>query len=121
MAIKIEITKGAERIVLERSRQILSEGWTPEHDAQHGEQELIRAAICYIVVSADPIHGDAPPTRNELLEEEGWPFEESWFKPTDHISNLTKAGALIAAEIDRLTLKEENERRQTDERVTEIA
>jgi hypothetical protein len=33
-----------------------------------------------------------------------WPWEASWWKPsqTDRIKELAKAGALIAAEIDRL-------------------
>ena len=33
----------------------------------------------------------------------GWPWGQAWWKPsTDPIRNLVKAGALIAAEIDRL-------------------
>jgi hypothetical protein len=32
-----------------------------------------------------------------------WPWDYDWWKPSDDpIRNLTKAGALIAAEIDRL-------------------
>jgi hypothetical protein len=31
-----------------------------------------------------------------------WPWDESWWKPGDRIRELAKAGALIAAEIDRL-------------------
>jgi hypothetical protein len=32
-----------------------------------------------------------------------WPWDPSWWKPSpDPIRNLVKAGALIAAEIDRL-------------------
>jgi len=33
-----------------------------------------------------------------------WPWEKSWWKPTpnDRVKELVKAGALIAAEIDRL-------------------
>lgn len=33
-----------------------------------------------------------------------WPFSQEWWKPTpdDRIRELAKAGALIAAEIDRL-------------------
>lgn len=34
---------------------------------------------------------------------DGWPFGQDWWKPSnDPIRNLVKAGALIAAEIDRL-------------------
>jgi len=37
-------------------------------------------------------------------------MDEKWFKPTpdDHIRQLTKAGALIAAEIDRLQRIDQN-------------
>ncbi len=32
-----------------------------------------------------------------------WPWDEEWWKPdNDAVRNLAKAGALIAAEIDRL-------------------
>lgn len=32
-----------------------------------------------------------------------WPWDENWWKPSlDPIRNLVKAGALLAAEIDRL-------------------
>jgi hypothetical protein len=32
-----------------------------------------------------------------------WPWDQDWWKPSpDPIRNLVKAGALIAAEIDRL-------------------
>lgn len=35
-----------------------------------------------------------------------WPWDASWWKPSpDPIANLVKAGALIAAEIDRLQRK----------------
>jgi hypothetical protein len=31
-----------------------------------------------------------------------WPFDKSWFKSNERLRDLEKAGALIAAEIDRL-------------------
>jgi hypothetical protein len=32
-----------------------------------------------------------------------WPWDAKWWKPSvDHVRNLVKAGALIAAEIDRM-------------------
>lgn len=40
-----------------------------------------------------PVHSSSP----------DWPWDEEWWKPSlDPIRNLEKAGALIAAEIDRL-------------------
>lgn len=77
--------EGITLIAQERQRQIEKEGWTPEHDDEHRGGELSRAAVCYIKGNAT-----------------GWPWEPSWWKPKDRITNLAKAGALIAAEIDRL-------------------
>ena len=94
---------GAELISAERKRQIEVEGWTPEHDDQHRECELLDAALCYAGMAGSQIM-DADrgvEAFDGLLE--AWPWEDAWWKPsTDPIRNLEKAGALIAAEIDRL-------------------
>ena len=133
---------GIELIADERQRQIEVEGWTPEHDDEHNDQSLQRAANCYADASsnilsalewattkgvefarrhektkeiladleeikADPLkyhygrddNGQLKPPRFD------WPssWNTSWWKPSaDPIRNLVKAGALIAAEIDRL-------------------
>lgn len=90
---------GADRILAERLRQMDVEGWTPEHDdVEHKNGELALAAWSYLTECAafggDPC-GDEPP--------DGWPWDASWWKPSpDAVRNLEKAGALIAAEIDRL-------------------
>lgn len=83
---------GAELIAIERARQAFIEGWTPEHDDEHEDGELARAAACY----ADPVPWHPVPPR--------WPWERRWWKPSpeDRVRELMKAGALIAAEIDRL-------------------
>lgn len=83
---------GVEMIEAERERQISSEGWTFEHDDDHAEGELALAAQCYVMESVQPGEGYAL-----------WPWESRWWKPSnDPIRNLVKAGALIAAEIDRV-------------------
>jgi hypothetical protein len=84
---------GAELIAEERKRQIEVEGWTAAHDDQHGEFPLPKAAVAYVSSIYAPLH-DVPPI---------WPWAEDWWKPTpdDPVRQLTKAGALIAAEIDR--------------------
>jgi hypothetical protein len=88
---------GAEMIAAERERQITAEGWTPEHDDEHAAKELAHAAARY-AEQAGIDWGD-PPHRAPY----GWPWDEQWWKPTgDAIRDLTKAGALLAAEIDRL-------------------
>lgn len=90
---------GSELIAAERQRQIESEGWTPEHDDQHQYGELTLAAMCYIEAKSFQFQ------RNIRL----WPWDAKWWKPKDRISNLVKAGALIAAEIDRLQRIERDE------------
>jgi hypothetical protein len=107
-------TEGALRILIERRRQIEQEPHTPESDIGYTRDELAKAAACYALPISDQrrtdvvIFGGAP---------EGWPFPKSEWKPApvvdagggeaavrtvDRIRELEKAGALIAAEIDRL-------------------
>jgi len=91
---------GAELIAEERQRQISQEGWTPEHDDGHREDELAKAAMCYAMPNR---YRDLKPlSRN--YHETFWPWEQEFWKPSpnDRVRELTKAGALIAAEIDRL-------------------
>ena len=93
-----------ELIAAERERQVAVEGWTPEHDDKHGRGELLSAAQSYAFAVPKAIA-----IQRELIAMDGiesgpmWPWEPSWWKPSlDPIRNLVKAGALIAAEIDRL-------------------
>ncbi len=89
---------GAELIAAERSRQIEAEGWSPEHDAEHCDDDLALAAACY----ATPYNFRDPHGRTGVPPQL-WPWGRSDWKPTaDRIRELVKAGALIAAEIDRL-------------------
>ncbi len=85
---------GAHLIVKERERQISEEGWTAEHDDQHDHHQLLQAAIAYIMTC-----WNHPGT---ALHFQWWPWNKKFWKPSDPIRNLVKAGALIAAEIDRL-------------------
>lgn len=90
---------GVSLIGAERNRQLDVEEWNKEHDDSHDEGELAMAAVCY----ATP-----PELRrtfiNGTLMKPKWPWEREAWKPTptDRIRELVKAGALIAAEIDRL-------------------
>lgn len=86
---------GVKAIDFERRRQINQEGWTPTHDLDHDGGELVDAAVCYL---RGPFLPDAPPP-------DDWPWDASAWKPSeDPIRNLVRAGALIAAEIDRIRL-----------------
>jgi hypothetical protein len=84
---------GAALIVAERQRQTTDEGYTAGHDAGHDPDDMIRAAIAYAL--------------NDLAAPEHvlswWPWGDASFKggPT-RVRDLAKAGALIAAAIDRL-------------------
>ena len=90
---------GLELIIAERERQITQEGWSKERDAaEHQNGELAMAAACY---AFDAV---ALPTIDaKRFVFDNWPWSRKWWKPTpdDPIRQLTKAGALIAAEIDR--------------------
>ena len=90
-----------ELIAVERAAHISREGWTPEHDDKHANGDLARAASVYALNAASPIYRtDGDPWL--------WPWDRSWFKPTNRIRDLVKAGALIVAEIERLQRKDPN-------------
>lgn len=100
---------GIQRIAAERTRQIEDEKWSTSHDDAHTMGEMIDAAQCYACVASAETRGSCakewPASMfngfcDSLIE---WPWDEKWYKPSDNaIRNLEKAGALIAAEIDRL-------------------
>ncbi|MEH0153752.1 hypothetical protein V6R21_06360 [Limibacter armeniacum] len=87
---------GIELIAEERNRQIGKEGYSAEHDDQHRKGELSIAAFCYCL----------PPKHRPYISPISWFKTMKWdikhWKPTERIKELQKAGALIAAEIDRL-------------------
>lgn len=91
---------GSELIAHERLRQIATEGYDPDHDDAHADGELLAAAYCYLL--ADGPVTTMPP---DIAFAVGftWPWDRADFKPEQYqVRNLVKAGALIAAEIDRL-------------------
>ena len=96
--LRVEDSLGASMIADERERQIEKEGFTAEHDDGHTRGELQAAAVAYIL---GPLVGD-----------NYWPwfehngtltgFKAHGYARHDRLHDLTVAGALIAAEIDRL-------------------
>lgn len=80
---------GAALIAKERERQVSGEGYTLAHDHGHTSEELVSAAVAYL-----------------LCDLSRWPWEEKWFKPTTARRDLEKAGALLAAAIDVSVLSE---------------
>jgi hypothetical protein len=108
---------GAERIRLERERQRTVEGYDAKHDDGHDGEDLAWAASCYAapeeiyvehryasgVEFSDPFPtgwGDTRPRnqKNEIICLD----TNSKSNREKRIRQLEKAGALIAAEIDRL-------------------
>lgn len=110
---------GVERIAQERERQIKIKGWTAGHDDTHERGEMAMAAACY--ATPELLYRMDVSIVNAIQFVDPWP--EDWDRPYDkrpypgngnfvgpntslsrakRIRQLEKAGALIAAEIDRL-------------------
>lgn len=94
---------GIELIAAERKRQIEKEGWTPEHDEGHQYGDLAVHAAALAVMTTDALVVD-PLGRGSLLV--GEQDCDKWGLQQKHAGNeirqLVIAGALIAAEIDRV-------------------
>ncbi|QKC99224.1 hypothetical protein [Mesorhizobium sp. NZP2298] len=104
-----EVVNALSDIATERSRQVESEGWTPEHDDKHKDGEMARAAGIYALIAGSNLTNYRNATGGYNLGtilgglmDHYWPWDKSWFKPTSRRRDLVKAGALIVAEIERL-------------------
>lgn len=121
------VSIGARMIAEGRKRQVEAEGYTTAHDDEHAAGELARAARCYLdaadtAATVEALRhygrtGDADALLAEMREASAeWPWEpEAWKPSTDRLANLVRAGALVAAEIDRLHRKGYVEGRTTTE------
>jgi hypothetical protein len=101
--MKAKYLNGIALITAERQRQVEEEGWTMERDIQeHAHGDLADAAACYAATQN---------SRENTSILGVWPWDARWWKPTpnNRIRELAKAGALIAAEIDRLLNTPEND------------
>lgn len=94
----LDISQAARDVLAERQRQISAEGWTPEHDDEHGDGSMAMAAAAYAVASIENEYSLA--SACELFSWSGW--AKAWWKPSTPRRDLIKAGALILAEIERL-------------------
>lgn len=97
-----DYSPGAMAILQERERQETGEGWTPEHDDAHVNGEIAGAAACYVLYGLASLIPGQLGDRVRLLARDLWPWAADWWKPATYRRMLVKAGALIAAEIDRL-------------------
>jgi len=98
---------GVELIAAERERQIIKEGWSAAHDDMYHSGELVDAAVAYAQAAAEQARGESIEYLKGLIvgmRGIRWPWEDEYWRPSeDPLRNLIKAGALIAAEIDRLS------------------
>jgi hypothetical protein len=115
--------KSIELIAKERQRQIEVEKWDEKHDeSSAGSGQLVGAALCYAANYLNKTHGDGfaraqifgiadpkvslvglrYPNKGKWID--AWPWDSKWDKRSKHdkLRSLEIAGALIAAEIDRL-------------------
>lgn len=120
--MSMEGEDGARRIVLERRRQIQQEGWSLEHDDTLTNHQLVWAAICFAapervymlkhsVTPADPVlafHDLWPKGLDPAFDKR--PTHRKTVTTRQRIRLLEKAGAMLAAEIDRLLRVEEAEK-----------
>lgn len=90
----VTATTGAYMIAVERERQIKDEGYNAEHDHVHEPMTLARAAVSYILCNDEK--------KRRIAKTTYWPWEDKYYKPRDMKRNLIRAGALVAAAIDRL-------------------
>lgn len=97
MSMRADAQSGIQLIAAERERQVKVELWSPATDDLYANEELACAAICYAISPKDR-GGEIPYL---------WPWDPHWWKPgleesvLGRVQELAKAGALIAAEIDR--------------------
>lgn len=106
--------KSISDIEAERKRQIVDEGFDAFHDNEHVYGELAMAAACFAAPDRIYVYDDDSSGFRFI---DPWPWDSRWDKrencpeyygPRESISIkhrrdlLIKAGALIAAEIDRI-------------------
>ncbi len=81
-------------VLRERREHVTREGWTPEHDDDHDDDDLAQAAVCYAM----------PPRLRQLHKDEIpvlWPWDSRLWKKSSRRRMLVKAASLIIAEIEK--------------------
>ncbi|WP_141105585.1 MULTISPECIES: hypothetical protein [unclassified Rhizobium] len=113
------VSKAISDVVAERRRQIDAEGWTVEHDDQHTDYSISRAAAVYALMASEACKANravmdgfkrasSVPAEISSLWPLAWRMD--WLKPHSRRNDLVRAGALILAEIERLDRLSEVER-----------
>jgi hypothetical protein len=106
MSIESKKLTGVELIAAERARQVSVKGWTAQHDDDHDAGQITAAASAYSLLACEQVYIEQYRSFAEQAQyhmDKCWPWDEERWKPSPNpIRNLVKAGALLAAEIDRL-------------------
>lgn len=94
------MTAALSDVIAERARQVEAEGWTPEHDDEHVNDE-IAALACFYAMPPGSREWSCPDDYGDTLGEAILP--DWWHAKTgDRRRELVKAGALVLAEIERI-------------------
>jgi len=88
---------GIELIAQKRQEQIEKHGWDAEHDKSHSDREIVTFTL-YVL------------TLQEKYVQYGWGESENKVFEKKYKERLIIAGALIAAEIDRLNYIERDKK-----------
>lgn len=104
---------GVELIAQERERQVKKEKWDSAHDDRHTDGSLAAAAATY-ALNAVESRSHEPVKRHVLAAAVNvlWPWHPQEHKVKSTKRNLVRAGALIAAELDRLNRLEKKCRKK---------
>ena len=101
------------RVLRERLEQIERHGHDAAHDDVHDAGEIGHAAFAYLAagLSAD-MRGALGPLADSAAAlaataDAVWPWEPELFRPHDYETCLTKAAAMILAELDRVARAKE--------------
>jgi hypothetical protein len=104
---------GVDLISQKRWEQVNKHGFNRNHDDKHTDGELTAAACVYADMAnyhgeMDLFNGSGK-AKVHIPRDFKWPFDKKYLKltPNDRVNELSKAGAFIAAEIDRLNRLDE--------------
>jgi hypothetical protein len=103
-----EITSALRDVIAERKRQVEKEGWSTDHDDDHEDGSLARAAAAYAWAASrwdraglKDIEGNSfVAFILRTIWPDDWSYE--WWKPKSKRRDLVRAAALTLAEIEKI-------------------
>lgn len=101
------MSKAIDDVIAERAAHESREGYDANHDNEHVDRELARAAECYLdqYVTQSWLLGsykDGLLRYQDKPSPDMWPWSEVHWKPKGPRSDLVRAASLLIAEIERL-------------------